>query len=91
MVRAADREAADVESSLYGRGKVALMKQEAGGREYRRLLSGFLYLLYYGSKPDGVSEWDFPRMRPAIEGLVQRGIMKSEALGVFGTQVKTAS
>src|SRR5271168_435542 len=37
-----------------------------------------------GRKPDGLSEWDFPRMRPTIESLVARQIMKPEALAVFG-------
>jgi hypothetical protein len=91
MISAGDREAASVERNLHGRGKIARIKQEAGGVEYRRLLGGFLYLLYRGGKPDGVSEWDFPRMRPAIESLVARQIMKVEALAVFGVAAKAGN
>ncbi len=83
MIRVADREAAAVEYRLHGRGKTAQAKQAAGGRDYRRLLGGFLYLLSQGTKPDGVDDWDFPRMRPAIESLVQRQILRAEALNVF--------
>jgi hypothetical protein len=90
MIAEADREAGQVERNLYGRGKTARMKQEAGGREYRHLLGGFLWLLRTGTKPQSVSEWDFLRMRPAIESLVERGIMKPEAMAVFGERAKAA-
>ena len=91
MIRAAEQEAAGVEHNLYGRGKTARMKQEAGGKEYNNLLGGFLFLLRSGRKPASVSEWEFPSMRPAIESLVQRGNMKPEALAVFGEHTTTAT
>jgi hypothetical protein len=50
---------------------------------YRRLLGGFLFLLQHGSKPFGVQDFEFLRMRPAIESLVEREIFKPEALAVF--------
>lgn len=90
MLDAADREARSVEPSLHGKSRVALVKQAAGGPEYRKLLGGFIFLLGNGTKPDGVSNYDFPRMRPAIESLVRRGIMKREALSVFEASSQAA-
>ena len=91
MIKAADREAGAVEHNLYGRGKNSRAKQQGGGREYRNLLGGFLWLLRTGGKPSSLDAHDFHRMRPAIESLVQRGIMKQEALAVFGVVTQTAA
>ena len=54
-----------------------------GSVHYAETLKGLMFLLRYGRKPDGVSPVDFQLFRPIIDGLVNRGELKSEALQLF--------
>ena len=85
MIKEAEREAMAVERGLSpGKGVKGIDKQyEYSARKYVELLGGFLFLLRYGIKPDGVSDYDFPSFRPAIEKLVKKGQLKSTILSLF--------
>ena len=41
------------------------------------------YVLTDGLRPSSVHDWDLVRMRPIVEGLVQRKRLRPEALSIF--------
>jgi hypothetical protein len=47
-------------------------------------MSGFLFWLRYGIKPDGLTADEFATFRPICEDLVSNDQLKAEALEVFG-------
>jgi hypothetical protein len=51
--------------------------------EYIKALQGFRFILATGGKPDGPSEEDFQGCRPAIQALVDRGVLKPSVLSIF--------
>src|SRR5579862_5935299 len=55
----------------------------SGAPEYRNMLGGLTWLLQTGTKPSSIQPWDFAKMRPLIESLVNRGELKPAALEVF--------
>jgi len=85
MIQEAEREAIAVERALSpGRGIKGIDKQyKYKATKYRELLGGFLFFLRYGTKPAGISDWDFQAFRPAIKKLVEKGQLKSAILSLF--------
>ena len=86
MELAAYYESRDVERylELYCSGRNNDTDAGKSARRYRKLLREFAWLLQNGMRPGSVHASDLPRMQPAIESLVRRGVLKPEALAVFG-------
>jgi hypothetical protein len=42
-----------------------------------------LFFLQSGIKPAGISDWEFRKMKPLIEKLVEKGNLKKEIMGCF--------
>ncbi len=53
---------------------------------YGEILNGLAWLLEEGTKPNGVHPWEFAKMRPIIEDLVERKELPPDALSVFGSE-----
>ena len=60
----------------------AMMMRKVG--RYVEILNGLVWLLQEGTKPSGVHPWEFAKMRPIINDLIERKELKPDALSVFG-------
>jgi hypothetical protein len=56
----------------------------AGGGQYAELLRGLHFILDHGRRPSNVPyDWELARMRPVIEGLVNKGAFRPTILSIF--------
>ena len=85
MVWEVRREEAAVQRALSaGRGTKEAGKQyEYKAMKYEQLLRAFVFFLKFGTKPAGISLWDFCLFRPIAERLVARGQLESSILDLF--------
>jgi hypothetical protein len=87
MIQEAGQEGMRVQRVLSpGRGIKGIDKQyKYKAQKYEELLRGFVFFLRYGTRPSGISDWDFQSFRPVIEKLVEKGQLKSTILSLFET------
>ncbi len=78
IIKFTQDECYEAEKRIIGGTRGAPCAREEGCSEYVNLLKGLLFFLGNGIKPGGVYDWDFVKYKPIIEGLVQKGIMKSD-------------
>jgi hypothetical protein len=62
----------------------AKVARTRGAPEYAELLRGLRHILHEGTRPSNLCEWDLVRMKPVIESLVRRNIVRDAALLIFG-------
>lgn len=72
-----------VDSLTAGHAKGGPAARKSGAPEYANLLRGLRFILTDGLCPSSVHDWDLVRMRPIVEGLVQRKRLRPEALSIF--------
>jgi hypothetical protein len=78
----AEQECASAERKSYGvRG--APRQREMGSTVYARDVKRFLFFMRTGTKPDGVTEWDFAAYKPVCEALVEKGQFLPSILSYF--------
>jgi hypothetical protein len=63
--------------------KRAPLDQREARSRYLQFLSGALYWLHYGRKPDNLDRHEFARLRPLCEDLIKRGDLKASAIETF--------
>lgn len=78
-----EEECYEAERKMAGGVIGAPRAREEGCPEYVNLLKGLLFFLRYEIKPNGVSDQKFQSFKPVIEGLVEKGVMKSGVLRFF--------
>lgn len=83
IVALTQEESREAARRIAGKVRGAPAARKAGAGEYKDLLGGLIYLLMQNQKPISVYDWDFKRMRPILESLVERGQLRREALTVF--------
>ena len=59
---------------------------KTAGLRYRKMLQGLRWLLQTGSRPSNLADFEFQRLHPVIERLVQRRDLSESALSVFSNR-----